>query len=137
MERNYTGPERRESIRLKQTIPVEFSLISDERVAAVSGKRKAVIQNISAGGVRMEVEGLEAILIEGLRNGMIKVGLQVSLPNSPEPLRILARALWITKSLSTVSSGKPMYILGLKFIDITTAYQDVIREYVTKFFLEQ
>jgi hypothetical protein len=137
MEKNYSGPERRESVRLKQIIPIEFSLISDERVAEVSGKRKAVIQNISAGGVRMEVEGIEDILIEGLRNGLIKVGLQIPLPNSREPLRILARALWITKTISPASSGKPMYIMGLKFIDITTAYQDIIRDYVTRFFLEK
>ncbi len=137
MENNYSGPERRESVRLKQTIPVEFSLIRDERAADAGGKRKAVIQNISAGGVRMEVEGLEEALIEGLRNGMVKLGLEIRLPNVKTPLRLLARALWITKSTSVVSSAKPMYVLGLKFIDISTAYQDVIREYVTKFFLEK
>lgn len=137
MENKYLGQERREYVRLEQTIPAKYNLINDVKSIELSKKRTATIQNISAGGVRLQVEGLDEQWIEGLYSGMVKLGLEIELPGGGKPVRALAKVAWLTKAPEATESGKTNCLMGLEFIDITTEDKDSIKKYIISSYLEE
>jgi len=135
MEEKYKGPERRESARLEQDIPVEYNFIDDVKSKELSKKKKGLIRNISAEGGRLEVDELEEAWMEGLYSGLIKLGLEIKLPGEQRTLRAIAKVVWLTRALQESDLSLTKYILGLEFLDITTSDQDTIRNYVINFYL--
>lgn len=135
MEEKYKGPERRESVRLEQDIPVEYNFIDDVKSKELSKKKKGLIRNISAEGGRLEVDELEEAWMEGLYSGLIKLGLEIKLPGEQRTLRAIAKVVWLTKALQESDLSLTKYILGLEFLDITTSDQDTVRNYVINFYL--
>jgi len=135
MEEKYKGPERRESARLEQDIPVEYNFIDDVKSKELSKKKKGLIRNISAEGGRLEVDELEEAWMEGLYSGLIKLGLEIKLPGEQRTLRAIAKVVWLTKALQESDLSLTKYVLGLEFLDITTSDQDTIRNYVINFYL--
>jgi c-di-GMP-binding flagellar brake protein YcgR len=135
MEEKYKGPERRESARLEQDIPVEYNFIDDVKSKELSKKKKGLIRNISAEGGRLEVDELEEAWMEGLYSGLIKLGLEIKLPGEQRTLRAIAKVVWLTKALQESDLSLTKYILGLEFLDITTSDQDTVRNYVINFYL--
>jgi c-di-GMP-binding flagellar brake protein YcgR len=133
----YTGPERRESVRLERIIPAEYNLINDLKSIELSRKRSGIIQNISARGVRLQAEELDERWIEGLYSGMVKLGLEIKLPGGQKPIRALAKVAWLTKTPQQTETGKTNYLIGLEFIDITTEDRDIIKKYIISSYLEE
>ena len=137
MPEKYIGAERREAVRLEQVIPVEYNLINEVKSISLSRKRKGIIQNISAKGLRLQLEELlDEGLTEGLYSGIVKLGLEFKVPGKEETIRVLAKMLWLTKVPLATESTKTAYVMGLEFIDITTFHQDIIRDYVIRSYLE-
>lgn len=135
MEDKYKGLDRRQSVRLSRELPAKFMLIDEEKSAEITDVRSGSIRNISAGGALMECADLNEEWIEGLISGMIKAALEIEVPESESPVRAMARAVWFSKIDKDEKTKKQEYILGLKFIDITTASQDIIRNYIIKTYL--
>jgi c-di-GMP-binding flagellar brake protein YcgR len=135
MEDKYKGSDRRQSVRLSKELSSKFMLIDEEKSAEITNVRSASIRNISAGGALMECTDLKDEWIEGLVSGMIKVALEIEVPESENPVRALARAVWFSKIDKDEKTKQEKYILGLKFVDITTASQDIIRNYIIKTYL--
>lgn len=135
MEEKYKGPERREAVRLEQDIPVEYSFISEVKSTELARKRSGIIHDISARGVRLEVNELDEAWMEGLYSGLIKLGLEIKLLGERRPIRALAKVVWLTKAWQESNVGLTKYILGLEFLDITTSDQDTIRNYVISSYL--
>lgn len=135
MEEKYKGPERREAVRLEQDIPVEYNFINEVKSTGLSRKRSGMIRNISSRGVRLEVGELDESLMEGLYSGLIKLGLEIKLPGQKQPLRALARAVWITKAWQESVEPTGQYVLGLEFVDISTADEDTIKSYIINSYL--
>jgi len=132
----YPGPERRENVRIYQVLPVEFVFINEDTSAELSKPCSAVIQNISAGGVLLEVDELNESWKDGLFSGMIKVAIEIKLPGIEQPIRALARMVWFSK-LWKEKDKKEKYVMGLEFVDITTRAQDLIREYIISSFFKK
>jgi c-di-GMP-binding flagellar brake protein YcgR len=135
MEDKYKGLDRRQSVRLSREMPAKFMLIDEEKSAEITDVRSGSIRNISAGGALMECTDLNEEWIEGLVSGMIKAALEIEVPESESPVRALARAVWFSKIDKDEKTKKQKYILGLQFVDITTASQDIIRNYIIKTYL--
>ncbi|MFH1338964.1 MAG: PilZ domain-containing protein [Candidatus Omnitrophota bacterium] len=135
MEDKYKGLDRRQSVRLSRELPSRFMLIDEDKSAEITGVCSGSVRNISAGGALMECYDLSDAWIEGLVSGMIKVAVEIEVPESEAPVRALARAAWFSKIEKDEEKDKEKYILGLQFVDITTASQDIIRNYIIKSYL--
>jgi len=135
MQDKWMGPERRETVRLELTVPVEYTLINDIRSTELSKRRRASVTNISSRGVRIESDEIDDSLIEELYNGKIKIGLEMRLPDADVPLKALAKVAWLTKGWKE-QDGRAKYVMGLEFVDITTAHQDLIRGYIIDSYLK-
>ena len=138
MEDKYTepGPQKREFIRLQQVIPAAYNLIDDLKSLALSRKIEAVITDISAGGVRIEIDDLDKTWAGGLYSGAVKLGVEIRLPGLAKPVQALARVVWLNKGPLQTETGKVRYIMGLAFRDITTVNQDIIEDYIIKNYLK-
>ena len=137
MEGKYEGPERREATRFDCKIPVEYNLINDVRSVELSRKRAGIICNISSHGLHLEIPELNDSWTDGLYSGMIKLGLVINLPGEKQPLRAVAKVVWLTKSLRESDSGTIGCILGLEFLDITTTDRDRITNYILNSYLSE
>ena len=135
MEEKYKGPERRESVRLEQDIPAEYNFINEIKSVALSHKRSGTIRNISSKGVRLEINELDASLMEGLYSGLIKLGILINLPGEERPLKAIAKVAWLTKAFENSDTGSAKYILGLEFLDISAADTDAIVKYILNEYL--
>jgi len=133
MEEKYKGPEHRESVRLGQDIPVEYNFINEVKSVELSQMREGTIHNVSSGGVQLEVENLRDEWTNGLYSGLIKIGLKIKLPGEKQIIRALAKVIWLTKSWQETNR----YIMGLEFLDITTADRDKITNYILNSYLEE
>ena len=138
MEDKYTepGPQKREFIRLQQVIPAAYNLIDDLKSLALSRKIEAMISDISAGGVRIEIDDLDKTWAAGLYSGAVKLGVEIRLPGLAKPVQALARVVWLNKGPLQTETGKVRYILGLEFKDITTVSEDIIRDYIIKHYIK-
>lgn len=130
------GPQKREFIRLQQIIPAAYNLIDDLKSLSLTRKTEAVIMDISAGGVCIEIDDLDKTWAEGLYSGTVKLGVEIKLPGLPKPIQALARVVWLNKGPLQTETGKLRYILGLEFKDITTASEDIIRDYIIRNYIK-
>ena len=136
MEDKYKGLDRRGGVRLSRKLIAKFMLVNEETAEELTGLEMGSVLNISAGGALLEVETLKEEWIEGLISGVIKVALDIEVPTSNDPVRALSRAVWFSKINASKEKGKDRYILGLRFLDITTACQDIIRDYIIKTYIK-
>jgi len=138
MEDKYlgSGSEKREFIRLQQTIQATYNLIDDRKSLALTRKSEAVIMDISAGGVRLEIDDLDKTWAEGLYSGTVKLGIEIGLPGLAKPIQALARVVWLNKGPLQTETGKVRYSMGLEFRDITSGQRDIIIEYIIKNYLK-
>jgi c-di-GMP-binding flagellar brake protein YcgR len=134
MQDKWMGPERRETVRLELSANVDYTLINDIKSAELSRRRRAIVTNISARGLRIESDEIDDSQIEELYNGRIKLGLEMKLPAIDTPIRALAKVAWLTKGWKE-QDGRAKYVMGLEFVDITTAHQDLIRGYIIDSYL--
>ena len=133
----YEGPERREAVRFACDIPAEYNFINDVRSVELLKKRPGIIRNISSRGLHLGIQELDNSWTDGLYSGMIKLGLVINLPGEKQPLRAVAKVVWLTKSLRESDSGTIGCILGLEFLDITTTNRDKITNYILNSYLSE
>lgn len=135
----YHGSERRKHVRLEQTLTAEFVFIDQMRSVELSQKRSGTLLNISAGGVCLETDQLNEAWKDDLLLGGIKVALEIKLPKTEKVINALSKVVWLSK-LWKQEKGKNLpekYLSGLEFIDITTAAQDAIKEFVIESYMEK
>ena len=103
-------------------------------------KKNYVIMDLN----KEEVELLEMIMecfdlseewMEGLASGMIKIALEIEIDGSKNPVRALSKMMWFSKIGNDEKTKKEKYVLGLRFVDITTDSQDIIKDYIIKNYL--
>ena len=128
--------ERRNHIRLKKDFPVQVAFRFPEENNKESPIQMASILNISTSGVCIEMEGFNEQWKDDLLFGRIIITLKIELPEKEEPISVLARAVWITKTEGAIQSEHKTvkHLMGARFIKIA-AEEDAIRHYIIKHFL--
>ena len=132
------GEERRKHVRLRKNIPVKtaYRYVSDE--SEQSGGEEAFILNISASGVCLEINGLDEKLKEDLLYGRAIVALEMNLPDEEQLVKVLAKAVWITKADGQMYEGKEgeKFLMGARFMEITSQQEELITQYIVRHFLK-
>ena len=136
MVEEYVGSERRHFKRLVVRLPVRFLFIDAEDKKELTETRSGHTVDISGGGLLLEMDELNEEWIKELISGMIRVGLELKVPTSSEPIRTLAKVAWMTKRKEPEEDQKK-YLLGLNFVDITEKDRDKVLEYVVTAYLDK
>jgi c-di-GMP-binding flagellar brake protein YcgR len=134
VEEKYNGTERRTTTRLHQKLSVDYVFISDEQQGAMPEKCLGSISNISSGGALLELAELNEGLAEGLTAGIIKVALEIRIPVYIDPVKAIAKVVWLKKREDPGEEKR--YFLGLSFADITDEDKGRIKRYVIDAYLE-
>ena len=124
----YYRPERREYVRVKAKIPVKYKYLSHNPSFSCDTVFEGTTSNISGGGVLLEVELPDREWITDLLMQRLIVGVNILLPNAPEPIKALTRVAWI--EAVEPSSGK--CAMGLQFKEITKEQQDYIFQFIIR-----
>jgi len=132
------GEERRKHVRLKKNIPVQVAYRSVSGESEQFSEEEAFILNISASGVCLEVAGLDEKLKEDLLYGRVIVALEMNLPGEEQLVKVLAKAVWITKADGQMYEGKKgeKFLMGARFIEITSQQEELITQYIIRHFLK-
>ena len=137
MTDNKPREERRKHVRLKKGFPVQVAFRFTEKDNKESSMQAASILNISASGVCIEMEGFNETWRDDLLFGRIIIALKIEFPGKEEPISVLARAVWITKTDGAMQSADQAvrYLLGARFIEIASEEEDAITHYIINHFL--
>ncbi len=132
MENQDKSQDQRDNVRLSQVLAAKFMLIDEEKAMKITKMQYGFVRNISAGGALLEIDDFNSEWTQWLDSQVIKVLLEIEVPEVENPIRLLARTAWFSKISGSEGSQLIKCVLGLKFLDITTAGQDIIKEYVMR-----
>ncbi|HLD35106.1 MAG TPA: PilZ domain-containing protein [Planctomycetota bacterium] len=121
--------DRREYVRIRSELLMRYkflgSSISDPNLDKIyEGKAT----NISGGGIMIKGTIPDQRWIPELLMQRMVIGINFSLPNEEEPVKTLTRVAWI----ETVDENAHIYIIGLKFKEITTKDTDKIFRFIIR-----
>ncbi|MFH1397563.1 MAG: PilZ domain-containing protein [Candidatus Omnitrophota bacterium] len=127
MEEKYRGPERRTSTRLYKKVSVDYIFINGVLQRDLSKRYSGYVSNFSYSGALLELDELNENWIKDLTSGMIKIIIEIKIPVYPEPIKAIAKVIWIKRNEEPEKEGK--YLIGLSFTDITDEDRDRIKKY--------
>ena len=108
--------ERRRYIRMPTIFPVEYQLYSSENDKLISPLKQGFTRDISAGGLCLEVKGLDNGFIPELQQTGTQLVVYINVPFHREPIRAKAELRWFKKIENKVPSH---YLIGLEYVNIS------------------
>lgn len=120
--------ERREFVRIKTSLSVRYKFLTHDGEDMEDKIREGTTKNISGGGLLLVGNVPEVSWIPELLMQKIIVGVNVLLPDNPEPVKALTRVAWV--EAFEESTGKCAF--GLMFREIVREHQDKIFKFIIK-----
>lgn len=118
--------ERRRYIRMPTIFPVEYQLYSSENDKLISPLKQGFTRDISAGGLCLEVKGLDNGFIPELQQTGTQLVVYINVPFHREPIRAKAELRWFKKIENKVPSH---YLIGLEYVNISNITKKRIISY--------
>jgi len=117
MDKKKIERERRKDLRLSVSEPItlKFQIVKEKGVFKVRAKKHTRAEDISVGGIRIELPLLKELQIERIVNGHDKLVLELEVPFLKKPLKVTGKIAWIKKG---EKKGKVINITGISFEDI-------------------
>ncbi|UCB57651.1 MAG: PilZ domain-containing protein [Candidatus Omnitrophota bacterium] len=112
---SFAGSDRRKHVRIVKALPLELSLLSKEY--------RAVSKNIGKGGVLLELEAPEEVILSNLRSKECKMGLSMNLPGCSLKIKAEAEPVW------TDDKG---VMVGVRFAKIADDAKGELASYIAE-----
>jgi len=107
--------ERRQYVRLNSVFPVEFQIMDANNEKALSSWMEGFTSNISRGGMRLILKGINAETVALLTKKDIQLSLSIRIPLTANPTEATAQVIWLSK----VEGVEPVqYHMGIKYLMI-------------------
>ena len=107
--------ERRQYVRLNSAFPVEFQILDANGAEVLSSWMEGFTSNISRGGMRLIIKGVNAETGALLTKKDIQLSLSIRIPMTAKPTEATARVIWLNK----VEGVEPVqYHMGIKYLMI-------------------
>lgn len=119
--------ERREFVRINVSLPVRYKFLSPGASKTVDQIFEGNTSNISAGGMLLVGKIPSSDWLEDLLLQKVILGINVLLPESQEPVKLLARVRWI-ESLTAQNQCS----MGLIYKEIKRPDQDKIVQLIIR-----
>jgi hypothetical protein len=117
--------EQRKYLRLDTVFPVQFRLEEPIGEVFLSGWLQGFTNNISRGGICLEINNLDPQLIELLKRKNIKLSLEIDIPISRKPICARSSVIWV----KDVLQDKHQYLVGLKYDHISAQQNNNFMRY--------
>lgn len=125
----FNGSERRAYVRLKKSLPVRFKISENQ----TSQTYTATTQNISQGGLCIEIQHNKETLKKALAGANQKIGIDINtlIPQPDEahsemPQWVSGRVDWARE----LKQPHPALLLGLEFENLPEMVRTRIRDYL-------
>jgi c-di-GMP-binding flagellar brake protein YcgR len=120
MDKKKTEQERRRDLRVGMEKPftLRFQIKSNKGIFKLRAKKNFRVENMSLGGISIELPPLDQKQIDRVIKGQDQLILELNIPALRKPLRIPGKIAWLQKK---DSAGKPIYVAGLSFEDLNEA----------------
>ena len=120
MDKKKTEQERRRELRVEMEKPftLRFQIKSNKGIFKLRAKKIFRVENMSLGGISIELPPLSQKQIDRVMNGEDQLILELNIPSLKKPLRLPGKIAWLHKK---DSAGKPVYVAGLSFQDLNAA----------------
>ncbi len=120
--------ERREFVRVRASLGVRYKFLNRAGEDAGDKVYEGVTQNLSGGGLLLTGKIPDVEWIPDLLMQKIVIGVNIVLPDSPEPIKALTRVAWA----EAFKEGSGKCAFGLMFREITKEAQDKIVRFIIK-----
>ena len=124
----YYEKERRGYVRVSAEVPVRYCFLSHDPEFEPTESFEGTTQDLSGGGLLLDARVPEPDWIPGLLTERIFVGVEIELPEGPEPVRALTRAAWV----HSPEGQKDACLVGLRFKEITRSDLDRVFGFIIK-----
>ena len=119
--------ERREFVRVRTDLSVRYRFLS-KTIEVTDEIHAGTTSDVSGGGLLLVGRIPNPSWYVGLLTQQIVVGVNLTLPSAPEPIKALCRVAWIEAAEG--ESGRTA--MGLKFREISRDSLDQVFQYVIK-----
>ena len=125
------GIERRLNNRVSQVLNTNFLIIDKMTHGMLDAQdvlkfRDGQLINFSSTGISMKTWDIIDRWVPFLKSGDLRIGIQFQFVFEARPICAITKVMWIRK----ITPQKKHYLLGLKFMDISTLDLIKVRKYV-------
>lgn len=124
-KKDYLGIEYRKYIRLDSVFPVQFRLLSLDAKSSLSDILQGFTNNISKGGICLEVNNLNPDLVRLIKDQQAKLSLDIDMPLN-RPVKAKAKIAWVKEIIGTPPNK---YFIGLRYEEIDSGQNKKIMHY--------
>ncbi|MBP7217254.1 MAG: PilZ domain-containing protein, partial [Candidatus Omnitrophica bacterium] len=119
LRKEHNETNRRKYLRLDSTFPVQFRLVSLDGKHFLSQWLMGFTNNVSKGGICLEVANLNKELLEFFKSGQVKLSVDIELPIFRRPVAATTSIAWIKE----VADQPSRYCIGLHY-DVIDSLQN-------------
>lgn len=137
MVEKFDGTEHRHYVRLKNEIPLRFRVLLDNKTDSPTDWIEAKTQNISLGGMCINViisDEIKKILLSGKNLVEIEMNLtsenKIKFNAETTYIKVIGRIKWD-------HNFSEIYEMGIQFLDTSPLTIDRIREFITQRYLDK
>lgn len=114
MEKKITHKERRKDLRISvpKLFTIKFRIKKEKGIFNLRPKKITRAENMSVGGIRIELPALDKKQIDRVIDGKDKLILELNIPYLKRPLRFTGKIVWLAKK---DLRGKTTHVAGLSF----------------------
>lgn len=130
MNKKQINEEKRRDLRLSTALPLtlKLNIKKTREILSLHPKRTAQAENVSVGGVRIELPLFDRKEIDRLIDGKDKLVLEFDIPYLKRPIKVLGKIVWLEKR---DKAGKTLHVAGICFEDIKEKdREEILKELV-------
>jgi len=130
MDKKQVAQEKRRDLRLSTAVPftLKLHIKKAKEIFNLRPKKTAEAQNISVGGVRIELPLLESRQIDRIIDGKDKLVLELDISYLKRPIKVLGKIVWLEKR---DRHGKTFYVAGICFEGVSEKKrEDILKQLV-------
>lgn len=117
--------EKRRDLRVKMSKPlvVKFQIKKTRAALGLMPRKPSQVENLSVGGMKMELPVLERRQIDNIIEGKEKLVLELNFSFLKKPIKVVGRPVWLRRK---DKGGKVIYVLGVSFEEISENERETI-----------
>lgn len=121
--------DKRKDLRVELYKPfaVKLHIKKNKGLSFFSKEKLSSVDNMSVGGMRLELPLMKRSQMERIIDGREKIVLELGMPSSRKTIKITGKLVWLKRK---DKRGKTIYVVGLNFPNINDSERESILQYL-------
>jgi len=125
--KNATDKRKDLRVELYKPFAVKLHIKKNKGLPFFSQEKLSSVDNMSVGGMRLELPLIKRSQMEKIIDGREKIVLELGVPSNKKALKITGKLVWIKRK---DKHGKTIYVVGLNFPHIKDSERELILQYL-------